>query len=197
MEPNISSDIIPRWEWRNFNSDYESMEKYFTGYDPAQIQTSDEIYFLMNNHEINIKLRHQLIDIKKRLSVSSNGLEQWAPFLKLDFPVSKANMKVFFNTVERDFTESVSGADVSGFVTGISKLDEFDVVHISKYRYKYYVIGVSAELTKIRMNQLEFATISLEHENADLINQAKIELGINTNSNENYPAALKRYRSLI
>lgn len=193
---NSSSQIIPRWEWRHFSSDYKSLKIYFSRFDQPVVQLSDEIYFLIHNPEINIKLRHNLIDIKKRLSVDANGLEKWTPLLKIEFPVNTTKMQEFFKLSELVYTDAVSGNDVNTFVKGISQIKELVVVNISKHRYKYYVMGVAAELTKIKAKQVEFATIALEHEDADLIKQAKIELGININSNENYPAALKRYRSL-
>ncbi len=189
-------EVIPRWEWRYFSSDYDGLKRYFNGYQPVLEISSEEIYFLIDNPALNIKLRHDLIDVKKLLLVNPDGLEKWIPILKADFPIQPTHMHELFRLSELDFEEAVTGVDVEAFVASFSNLNQIEVVKISKKRSKYLVYGVSAELTKIRMEHLQFATISMENETSDLIKKAKIKLGININSNENYPAALKRYMSL-
>ena len=58
---------------------------------PSAPKETDEIYFLSGGGE-NVKVRDDLMDIKVLRQVNADGLEQWAPVMKAEFPLSAADV---------------------------------------------------------------------------------------------------------
>src|SRR5262249_34293235 len=81
------AEIVPRWEWRAFGEDFGEAESHFGALEPERVQESDELYLLSRNSDENVKIRDDLLDVKTLEHVNDEGLEQWIPVLKAEFPV--------------------------------------------------------------------------------------------------------------
>src|ERR1700760_939085 len=79
--------IVPRWEWRTFQAPFGEAEHVLAGLTPDREEYSDERYLLSLNSDASIKVRDQLVDVKRRLAVDEHGLEQWLPVLKSAWPL--------------------------------------------------------------------------------------------------------------
>ena len=83
------AEITPRWEWRSFGQRFGEAEGRLAQLDPNGVQESDEIYLLSGAGD-NVKVRDALMDIKVLREVNADGLEQWTPVMKAEFPLSAA-----------------------------------------------------------------------------------------------------------
>src|SRR5688572_3134260 len=90
--------IIPRWEWRTFDSGLAKAEAILLANKSGPDQESDEIYALSKTGE-NVKGRDGLMDIKVLREVDGEGLEQWFPVMKAGFPLPAAEAAKVFESL--------------------------------------------------------------------------------------------------
>ena len=83
------AEIRPRWEWRAFGQRFGNAEARLAKLAPGGVQESDEVYLLSGAGD-NVKVRDKLMDIKVLREVDGDGLEQWTPVMKAEFPLSAA-----------------------------------------------------------------------------------------------------------
>ncbi len=83
MGEGLPAVIHPRWEWRTFGDHFGPAEEAFAKLTSTGMQESDELYLLSAEHpDINVKVRFNLLDIKKLVEVDPDGLEQWRPIIQ-------------------------------------------------------------------------------------------------------------------
>ena len=92
--PATSPGIVPRWEWRTFGERFGEAEAAFDARTPERVQESDELYLLSVAGGDTVKVRDELMDVKHLERVDDNGLEQWLPVLKAEFPLPGADRRV-------------------------------------------------------------------------------------------------------
>ena len=90
---------MPRWEWRIFGDDFGDAERRIEAGPPERVGESDEVYGVSLHSDASVKLRDQRLDVKQRLAVDEDGLEQWTPVLKAAFPVTPREAVVVFNAL--------------------------------------------------------------------------------------------------
>ena len=90
--------ITPRWEWRTFGDDFGEGERAFAALTPERVQESDEIY-LVGREGDTVKVRDALMDIKVLREVDENGLEQWTPVMKAEFPIPATDVPRVFEAL--------------------------------------------------------------------------------------------------
>ena len=86
--------ITPRWEWRCFGAGFGEAEAALGALTPEQVVESDEVYLVSAEGHDVVKVRDELMDIKRLLQVDDDGLEQWTPHMKAHFPLSPADAPV-------------------------------------------------------------------------------------------------------
>ena len=79
--------VTPRWEWRTFGTAFGEADAKLDALEASPIHESEELYILAPDADI-VKLRDGLLDIKTLRAVHPQGLEQWIPILKAEFPLS-------------------------------------------------------------------------------------------------------------
>jgi exopolyphosphatase / guanosine-5'-triphosphate,3'-diphosphate pyrophosphatase len=75
---------VNRWEWRTFGARAD----VFGDRSPEREQESDELYILSVARGDTVKVRDGLMDVKRLERVNDDGLEQWTPIMKVEFPLS-------------------------------------------------------------------------------------------------------------
>src|SRR5262245_14952595 len=98
------AEIRPRWEWRTFGDYFgATAEAAFAGMTPTAVQESDERYLLSPDRpDVNVKERFDLMDIKELVEVDGDGLEQWRPIMKAQFPVDQQVVRHVFKALHFD-----------------------------------------------------------------------------------------------
>src|SRR4029079_5413432 len=86
-------------EWRTFGESLAEAARRLTPLVTGPAQESDELYLLGHGTEASVKVRDGLMDVKRRVGVDENGLEQWRPVMKAPFPLSAAEVEVVLDAL--------------------------------------------------------------------------------------------------
>ena len=85
--------IVPRWEWRNFGERFGDAEAVLSTIPPELVRETDELYLLSPGSDASVKVRDQLMDVKQLQHVNADGLEQWRPVMKAEFPLNPDDVR--------------------------------------------------------------------------------------------------------
>jgi exopolyphosphatase / guanosine-5'-triphosphate,3'-diphosphate pyrophosphatase len=174
----VSTEIVPRWEWRTFGEGFGAAEEMLVEAGPGRVQESDEIYLLSEDSDASVKVRDDAMDVKLLEAVDGNGLEQWRPTLKASFPLAAAEVATVLDAL------GIHGRDLARDSYTLEQLlDELvrgdpvlaDVI-VHKRRVHYEISGCMAELTQVRARGRSARTIAVEDEDAELVIAAVREL---------------------
>jgi hypothetical protein len=196
--------IFPRFEFRSFGQHFEQAAHRMSRLSmpvPEHLweRSSDEIYIVSRNQEVyNTKIRDEKMDIKS-LVHTIDGLEQWKPWLKTEFPISaewitEALLPIFKIST---FLPSENTYDYPKFIDWLNNQPEIQAVHLHKRRFAYLVDQVICETGEVLINGAKVQTISCESTDAhEVINTIK-NLGLSGVENINYVQAIKRVIGMI
>jgi len=176
---------VNRWEWRTFGIG----DNVFGARSPDRVQQSDELYILSVARGDTVKVRDGLMDVKRLEQVNDDGLEQWAPIMKAEFPLSAAQVRSILEglrvpapQLDRDEYE------LDDFVRGRSDLLALPV---HKDRSRYTIGDCQAELTEVQTERGSTRTVAVESEDAERVIAVVRELGLVECRNTSYPRGLK------
>jgi exopolyphosphatase/guanosine-5'-triphosphate,3'-diphosphate pyrophosphatase len=190
--------IIPRWEWRTFGQAFGAAEARFAELRPANIQTSEEIYLLSSASDANVKIRAELLDVKRLEGVNDHGLEQWRPALKVAFPIVAS--AVATARVELGLPEAPPAASALSLDRLIAELTSTGVpvrvVNVRKTRRRYLVDGCVSELTDVVADGTKVRTVAIEDADAQKVLAAVRSMELGGFPNISYPRGLKQLFSL-
>ena len=184
--------IVPRWEWRTFGERFGAADDRLRELSPTRIDDSDELYIVTSRSEGSIKIRGGVLDVKRLEQVSDDGLEQWRPVAKAEFPIAATKV-----------AELLAGLDVEAppLARDVYELDELvdEVVRpsaellavpVHKRRAHYAFGGCMAELTDVRAGSRATRTLAVETEDPALVRAAVEELGLWSRPNVSFPRGL-------
>jgi exopolyphosphatase/guanosine-5'-triphosphate,3'-diphosphate pyrophosphatase len=185
--------VVPRWEWRTFGESFGAAEERLAALSAENVQESDELYLLSTEADNSVKVRHDLLDVKRLEQVNDDGLEQWRPVLKAPFPLSAEAL----TAVLEDLRASPSGLDRTAYtldelLEGVVRPSaELVAATVHKRRAHYTVAGSMAELTDVRTERGSTRTIAVESEDPARVVAAVRELGLPLRPNVSFPRGLK------
>ncbi|MBC8193370.1 MAG: hypothetical protein ISR87_13590 [Candidatus Marinimicrobia bacterium] len=188
-----TSKIIPRWEWRTFNADDELLKSKLSNYQPLLDAESIETYLLVPDEELNLKIRHHILDVKHRLKLDSTGQEQWLPIINIKFPLDVAALNKIEELLDMSFSSATNERSLSeaNFIELLAQEPHIAAVSVAKFRQKYEIEGIQGEFTKLQIDNHYLFTLALEHEDPGRILNIRKSLGLEKCISENYPEALK------
>jgi len=176
---------VNRWEWRTFGA----ADDVFGDRPPERVQESDELYVLSVARGDTVKVRDGLMDVKRLEQVNDDGLEQWAPVLKAEFPLSAEQVRSILEGLRVPVPRlDRSAYNLDDFVRGRSDLL---AVPVHKHRSRYTVGDCMAELTEVTTEHRSTRTVAVESEDADRVIAAVRRLGLADRANTSYPRGLK------
>jgi exopolyphosphatase/guanosine-5'-triphosphate,3'-diphosphate pyrophosphatase len=184
--------IIPRWEWRTFAASFGDADRRFSHVPPGRVQESDELYLLAPASDANVKIRDRLMDIKILEQVNADGLEQWRPVLKAEFPLpdaAAAQLCAVLHVAPLSVRAAYTLEQVQVELTHPSR--GVRAVHVRKKRRHYTVGGCLAEMTEVIADGHATRTIAIESEDPARVQAAVREMGLERFENISYPRALK------
>ena len=147
--------------------DFGPGEPAFAALTPERVQESDEIY-LVGREGDTVKVRDALMDIKVLREVDENGLEQWTPVMKAEFPVPATDVPRVFEAL-REPTPGLARAEytLDQFLDElIGPTDGVTAVHVHKRRVRYTIGGCTSEVTNVIADGRQTRTIAIEGEDA-------------------------------
>jgi exopolyphosphatase / guanosine-5'-triphosphate,3'-diphosphate pyrophosphatase len=181
----VTVGIVPRWEWRTFAESFGAAEEMLAQAGPGRVEESDETYLLSEESDASVKVRADLLDVKRLEAVDGAGLEQWRPVLKTPFPLAAADVATVLDAL------GVRGRDVARDSYTLEELlDELvrpdpvlaDVA-VHKHRVHYEISGCMAELSDVRVRGRSARTIAVEAEDPALVAAAVRELQLSERPN--------------
>ncbi len=189
------AQLVPRWEWRYFSHDQSELDQYFKDYTPYKTETSEQIYFLLSNPDLNVKYRHGMIDVKQLQNVNKDGFELWLPIFKSSTPMNQSDMIKIAEIMGLDYHPVTLGKEPQDILNAFQQFDDVTAISLRKERKKFSIDDVSGELAVLEFNQVKVCTIALEDEESFKIRALRSKLQIHIDANMNYPTALRQYNA--
>ncbi len=189
----------PRFEFRSFGQDFEEAAFLMSRLSepvPKKVwdRQSDEIYIVSRaNNENNTKIRDGKMDIKTFVT-EEQGLEQWNPLMKGEFPLSATLLReeVFpaFQVPIPDLGQESYSLDE--FLALVAANPDLQAVKVHKHRFGYMVNNTICETAEVLINGASVITINSEStEIADILKTLELT-GLSGVENINYLQAIKR-----
>lgn len=189
----------PRFEFRSFGQSFESAHKRMARLSmpvPEKVweRQSDEIYIISRTNDINnTKIRDGKMDIKTFVQ-RVDGLEQWNPLMKGEFPISTEVLKkevfpAFMVDMPNLTKESYSYEE---FIGMIEEHPDLAAVRVHKQRFGYMVNDTICEVGNVLINGAKIVTINSESTELEDIKKTIQDVGLEGVENINYLEAIKR-----
>ena len=160
-----------------------------------KFRESSELYILSAaNDAHNIKIRYETLDIKVFVR-EEQGLQQWQPKMKAEFPVTMALIrKEIFPALNVAAPElKRSEYSQAQFLQDIIEAHAaLSIARVDKRRFGYRVAGCIGEIAELIINGAAIKTIAVESLDVQAVLQAKKILGLQEYENVSYLLAVKR-----
>ena len=198
-ELKIGEISKPRFEFRSFGQDFEEAAYLMARLSvpvPRKVweRESEEIYILSKTNDVNnTKIRDGKMDIKTFVK-SVDGLEQWNPLMKGEFPISVDVLKeVVFPAFMVDMPEFVKDEyTLEEFLEMIRNHADLQAVRVRKERYGYMVNDTICEVADVYINGAHVVSINSESTEIEDIKKTMTDLNVEDVENINYLQAIKR-----
>lgn len=189
----------PRFEFRSFGQDFDEAHYIMSRLSnpvPQKVweRESEEIYIMSKTNDINnTKIRDGKMDIKTYVQ-TVDGLEQWNPLMKGEFPMKK---EVLLQEVFPAFQVEIPAIEAEEiskdeFLEMIEKHPDLQAVRVHKTRYGYMVNDTICEVGDVLVNGAHVVTINSEStETQDILKTLK-DVGLEGVENINYLQMIKR-----
>lgn len=200
----VGEESKPRFEFRSFGQNFDDAAFRMARLSvpiPEKVweRFSDETYVLSaTNDENNTKIRDGLMDIKTYVQ-TVDGLEQWNPLMKGEFPLSR---EVLENDVYPAFQVDMPPLTQDSytreeFLKIIADHPELHAVSVSKHRFGYMVNDTLCEVAYVLINGARVVSINSESTEIEDVLKTMADLNVSDVENINYLQAIKRVIGLI
>ncbi|MCK5845839.1 MAG: hypothetical protein KAG84_00250 [Bacteroidales bacterium] len=198
-ELKIGEISKPRFEFRTFGQDFDAASYLMSRLSvpvPSKVweRESDEIYIVSKTNDINnTKIRDGKMDIKTFVQ-TVDGLEQWNPLMKGEFPISAEVLK---NEVYTAFKVDAPVFDkdtytMEEFLEMVDAHADLQAVRVHKERYGYMVNNTICEVADVLINGAHIVSVNSESTEVEDIKKTMVDLGVENDENINYLQAIKR-----
>lgn len=196
----IGSESKPRFEFRTFGQCFCKEHKRMARLSvpvPEKVweRTSDEIYIISRTNDINnTKIRDGKMDIKTFVK-TVDGLEQWNPLMKGEFPISgKVLREEVFPAFQVAKVPTLNKETYSydEFIEMITAHPDLAAVRVHKQRFGYMVNDTICEVGNVLINGARIVTINSESTEIEDIKKTLADVGLEGVENINYLQAIKR-----
>ncbi len=194
----------PRFEFRtfgqNFDDEFYRMSR-LSGAVPEKVwdRSSEEIYILSRtNDKNNTKIRDGKMDIKTFVQ-EVDGLEQWNPLMKTEFPISAKTLKkevypAFMIDIP-DFEKETYTFEE--FINMVRNNPNLQAVRVQKHRFGYMINDTICEAAEVLINGALVMTLNSESTEVEDIKKTMKDVGMDKFENINYLQAIKRIIGMI
>jgi exopolyphosphatase/guanosine-5'-triphosphate,3'-diphosphate pyrophosphatase len=146
------------------------------------------LYLLSVASNSSVKVRDGQMDVKELQQVDDDGLEQWKPVLKAEFPLTAAEVQTVLAALAVD---EAPGRDEYTLEQLVDERAELLEIEVHKRRRHVTLDRAMAELSELGTDRGSRRTIAVEHENPELVKAAVRELGFDPRPNVSVPRGLK------
>ena len=203
-ELKIGEISKPRFEFRSFGQNFDAAAKRMARLSmpvPEKVweRFSDEIYILSRTNDVNnTKVRDGKMDIKTYVQ-TVDGLEQWNPLMKGEFPIAASVLKnEVFPAFQVQMPELIKEIyTFEEFMDIIHSHPDLAAVNVHKQRYGYMVNNTICEYGEVLINGARIMTINSESTEVEDITKTVKDIGLEGVENINYLQAIKRVIGMI
>jgi len=199
QEMQVGEISKPRFEFRTFGQNFDESAKRMARLSvpiPEKVweRESEEVYIMSKTNDVNnTKLRDGKMDIKTYVQ-TVDGLEQWNPLMKGEFPIAK---EVLINDVFPAFQVKMPELTkdtytVEEFLAMIDAHPDLQGVRVCKQRFGYMVNGTLCEVGNVLINGAKVVTINSESTEVEDIKKTLEDVKLIGFENINYLQAIKR-----
>ncbi|HAN76307.1 MAG TPA: hypothetical protein DCQ31_00320 [Bacteroidales bacterium] len=203
-ELTIGEISKPRYEFRTFGQNFDHAHFLLTRLSmpvPKKVweRESDEIYIMSRKNDVNnTKVRDGKMDIKTYVQ-TVNGMEQWNPLMKGEFPIA---VEVLKNEVFPAFMVEMPALNKSvytyeEFIEMINQHPDLQAVKVYKKRLGYMVNNTICEYAEVLINGAKLISINSESTEVEDITKTVADLALTGAENINYLQAIKRVIGMI
>ncbi len=203
-ELKIGEISKPRFEFRSFGQCFCEAHKRMARLSapvPEKVweRESDEIYIISAKNNINnTKIRNGKMDIKTFVQ-EVDGLEQWNPLMKGEFPISR---EVLEKEVFPAFMVETPALDkdtytLEEFLGMVKANPDLAAVKVHKQRFGYMVNDTICEVGNVLVNGAKIVTINSESTEIEDIKKTIADCHLEGVENINYLQAIKRVIGMI
>ena len=200
----VGAASAPRFEFRTFGRAFEQQSFRMARLSmpvPEKVweRRSEEIYIVSAVNDINnTKIRNGKMDIKTFVQ-EKQGLEQWNPLMKGEFPIGK---EVLTGEVFPAFQVEMPSLNkqtytLDEFLDMIKANPQLQAVKVEKQRFGYMVNDTICEIANVWINGAKLVTLNSESTVIDDILKTIDDVGLKGNENINYLQAIKRVIGMI
>ncbi|WP_371372893.1 hypothetical protein [Thalassotalea aquiviva] len=194
----------PRFEFRTFGQNFDVAGKRMARLSvpiPEKVweRESSEVYILSRTNDINnTKIRDGKMDIKTFVQ-DVDGLEQWNPLMKGEFPMSAAQLeKEVFPAFKVEMPKlSQETYTLEDFLSIVNAHPDLQAVNVHKQRFGYMVNDTLCETANVLVNGAKIVSINSESTEIDDIKKTIADCGLEGIENINYLQAIKRVIGMI
>ena len=198
-ELKIGEISKPRFEFRSFGQNFCSQHKRMSRMsvpvpEKDWERESDEIYIISRKNDINnTKIRDGKMDIKTYVQ-TVDGLEQWNPLMKGEFPISAEVLKkeVFPAFMVEMPALTKDTYTYEEFIGMVEANPDLAAVRVHKIRWGYMVNNTICEVAEVLINGAKVVTINSESTEIEDIKKTVKDVGLEGVENINYLQAIKR-----
>jgi len=195
----------PRFEFRTFGREFDVAAYLMSRLSvpvPRKVweRNSEEIYIVSKTNDVNnTKIRDGKMDIKTFVQ-EVDGLEQWNPLMKGEFPIKAETLK---NNVFPAFkveglpTLDKSEYTLKEFLEMVSSHPDLQAVNVEKERYGYMVHDTICEYAVVHINGASVVTVNSESTEVEDIKETIKDMELEGVENINYLQAIKRVIGMI
>ncbi len=195
----IGKESKPRFEFRTFGQNFDEIHHLLSRLSmpvPEKVweRTSEEIYILSKTNDVNnTKIRNGKMDIKTFVE-EKEGLEQWNPLMKGEFPISKDVLeKEVFPAFKVEMPELTKDEyTVEEFIKMVKEHKDLAAVRVSKLRFGYMVNNTICEYAEVLINGARICSVNSESTEIEDILKTMRDTGMEGYENINYLQAIKR-----
>ncbi len=194
----------PRFEFRTFGRDFTEaayLMSRLSGPVPEKVweRQSTETYIVSKTNDVNnTKIRNGKMDIKTFVQ-SVDGLEQWNPLMKGEFPIKA---EVLVNEVFPAFKVDMPKLEkdeytLEEFMGMVKDNPNLQAVTVEKERFGYMVNNTICEVGNVFINGAMVVTINSESTELEDIKKTISDVKLEGIENINYLQAIKRITGMI
>ena len=198
-ELKIGEISKPRFEFRTFGRDFDDAAYLMSRLSvpvPRKVweRFSEETYIVSKTNDVNnTKIRDGKMDIKTFVQ-EVDGLEQWNPLMKAEFPIKKETL---VNEVFPAFKVEMPAFDkdeytYEEFMEIIKNHPDLQAVKVEKQRFGYMVNDTICEVANVWINGAMVVTVNSESTEIEDIKKTIRDLELEGVENINYLQAIKR-----
>ncbi|MCG7584690.1 hypothetical protein [Photobacterium sp. OFAV2-7] len=194
----------PRFEFRTFGQHFEEAAKRMARLSnpvPEKVweRKSSEIYIMSRTNDVNnTKIRDGKMDIKTYVQ-TVDGLEQWNPLMKGEFPILAASLeKEVFPAFKVEMPElEKESYTLEEFLAMVNEHPDLQAVRVDKHRFGYMVNETICEVGNVLINGAKIVTINSESTEVEDIKKTLADVKLDGIENINYLQAIKRVIGMI